>query len=130
MSYNYNYHHYDNHNHHDYNDHNSSGYRYLLNYMYICILFLGCEQDLVLVLDMSSTTHPIYKTYEELCVKLLHKLKIGLRYTRVALITFNSVGGTFTHFDLDRYDNVDDIVNEITGLRYTGGTTAIGNFYK
>ena len=90
----------------------------------------GCEQDLVLVLDMSSTTHPIYKIYEDLSDKLLHKLKVGLRYTRVALITFNSVGGTFTHFDLDRYDNVEDIVREIRNLRYTGGTTAIGSLWN
>uniref|UniRef100_A0A914CK42 VWFA domain-containing protein n=1 Tax=Acrobeloides nanus TaxID=290746 RepID=A0A914CK42_9BILA len=75
---------------------------------------------------MSSTTHPIYKNYEELCEKLLHRLKIGLRYTRVALVTFNSVGGTYTHFDLDRYDSVEDVVNEIRNLVYTGGTTAIG----
>jgi hypothetical protein len=92
--------------------------------------FLGCEQDLVLVLDMSSTTHPIYKVYEELCEKLLNRLKIGLRYTRVALVTFNSVGGTYTHFDLDRYDNVEDVVNEIRNLVYTGGTTAIGRFIQ
>lgn len=79
-----------------------------------------------MVLDFSTTTHPIYKTYQELAERLVGRLKVGLRYTRVALVVFSSVGWTQTKFDLDRYDNAEDVIYHIRNLQYTGGTTAIG----
>lgn len=80
----------------------------------------------MLVLDFSSTTHPIYEDYKKLAEQLLRKLKVGLRYTRVGCITFASIGWTQTHFDLKRYDDVEDIISAINSLGYHGGTTAIG----
>lgn len=65
--------------------------------------FLGCEMDLVLVIDLSTTTNPIYKNYIEMSEQLINRLLIGSRYTRVALITFSSVGKTHTHFNLNKY---------------------------
>ena len=58
--------------------------------------------DLVLVMDLSSTTFPLYQHYKEMAEQLLNRLLIGPRYTRVALITFSSVGKTHTHFNLGR----------------------------
>lgn len=77
-------------------------------------------------MDFSSTTQPVYKQYEILAEQLLRQLYISPRHTRVALIIFSSVGKTHTKFDLDRYDNADDIIREIKSLQYIGGTTAVG----
>lgn len=60
--------------------------------------------------------------------RLLRQLYISPRHTRVALITFSSVGKTHTRFDLNRFDNVEDVVQEIRQLTYSGGLTAVGKF--
>lgn len=86
----------------------------------------GCELDLVLVLDFSTTTQPIYQSYIALSQRLVGRLKIGPRYTRVALVVFSSVGGTYTSFNLNHYDNADDVNKAIAATEYIGGTTATG----
>lgn len=60
--------------------------------------------------------------------KMLRQLYISPRHTRVALVIFSSVGKTHTKFDLNRFDNVEDVVNEIRNLQYSGGLTAVGEF--
>ncbi|KAE9554557.1 hypothetical protein FO519_002196 [Halicephalobus sp. NKZ332] len=94
------------------------------------VILQSCEQDLVLVMDFSSTTHPVYKEYQKMSEQMLRQLYISPRHTRVALIIFSSVGKTHTKFDLDRYDNADDIIREIKNVQYIGGTTAIGEGIK
>jgi hypothetical protein len=82
--------------------------------------------DLVLVIDFSTTTQPIYKKYIELSQRLVGKLKIGRRFTRVALIVFSTVGKTYTVFNLNAFDNAADVIKAISASEYTGGTTATG----
>jgi hypothetical protein len=87
-----------------------------------------CEMDLVLVIDFSRTTEPIYKRYMDLSQQLVSKLKIGKHYTRVALVLFASVGSTYTAFNLNKYDNASDVNQAISSAKYLGGTTAVGAF--
>ncbi|VDM21644.1 unnamed protein product [Wuchereria bancrofti] len=86
----------------------------------------GCEQDVVLVMDLSTTTNPVYRKYIEMAEELINRLLIGRRFSRIALITFSSVGKTRTQFNLDRYFNGKDIVTAIRRLESSGGTTAVG----
>ncbi|EFO16780.1 hypothetical protein LOAG_11723, partial [Loa loa] len=86
----------------------------------------GCEQDVVLVMDLSTTTNPIYRKYIEMAEELVNSLVIGRRFSRIALITFSSVGKSRTQFNLDRYFDGKDIVTAIRRLESSGGTTAIG----
>jgi hypothetical protein len=79
-------------------------------------------------MDFSTTTSPIYRDYMAMAERLLRQLYISPRHTRVALITFSSVGKTHTRFDLNRFDNVEDVVQEIRQLTYSGGLTAVGKF--
>ncbi|MCP9265419.1 hypothetical protein DINM_020707 [Dirofilaria immitis] len=84
------------------------------------------QQDVVLVMDLSTTTNPVYRKYIEMAEELINRLLIGRRFSRVALITFSSVGKTRAQFNLDRYFDGKDIVTAIRRLESTGGTTAVG----
>jgi hypothetical protein len=79
-------------------------------------------------MDFSTTTSPVYRDYMAMGEKLLRQLYISPRHTRVALVIFSSVGKTHTKFDLNRFDNVEDVVGEIRRLQYIGGLTAVGRF--
>lgn len=81
-------------------------------------------------MDFSSTTQPVYKDYAVLAERLIRKLYISPRHTRVALIIFSSVGKTHTKFDLKKYSTADEVIKEIRNLQYIGGTTAIGKLFK
>lgn len=77
-------------------------------------------------MDFSTTTQPIYQEYKKLAERLVRQLYVSPRHTRIALVTFSSVGGTYTVFDLKRYDNADDVIRQINDAQYSGGTTAVG----
>ncbi|ETN80514.1 von Willebrand factor type A domain protein [Necator americanus] len=87
---------------------------------------IGCELDLVLVMDFSTTTDPIIRFYKELAQKLISALKIGPHYTQVAVVTFATVGKTRTKFNLKRYKTQPEVLHAIAQLETSGGTTAIG----
>lgn len=53
-------------------------------------------------MDLSTTTSPVYRKYIEMAEELTSKLLIGRRFTRIALITFSSVGKSRVQFNLDR----------------------------
>ncbi|KAH7718223.1 Protein C18H7.1 [Aphelenchoides avenae] len=89
--------------------------------------FTGCEQDLVLVMDFSTTTSRIYMQYEELAERLLRQLYISPRHTRVALVIFSSQRRTYTRFDLNHFDNADAVIKAIKSTQYMGGLTALGS---
>ena len=61
-----------------------------------------------------------------MAIRLLRALYISPRHTRVALVTFSSVGKTRTKFDLKRYKTADQVIGEVQNLQYIGGLTAIG----
>ncbi|KAK0400083.1 hypothetical protein QR680_003346 [Steinernema hermaphroditum] len=86
----------------------------------------SCELDLILVMDFSTTTTPIYKEYISMAERLISRLKIGPHYTRVSLVVFSTVGKTHSVFDLKRYDTADEIIKAIRNAPYSGGTTAVG----
>uniref|UniRef100_A0A158PCM3 VWFA domain-containing protein n=1 Tax=Angiostrongylus cantonensis TaxID=6313 RepID=A0A158PCM3_ANGCA len=85
-----------------------------------------CELDLVLVLDFSTTTDPLVEYYKEMSQRLIKALRIGPRYTQVAVVTFATVGRTRTKFNLKKYKTQEEVLKAIGNLRSTGGTTAIG----
>uniref|UniRef100_A0A915PN66 VWFA domain-containing protein n=1 Tax=Setaria digitata TaxID=48799 RepID=A0A915PN66_9BILA len=60
--------------------------------------------------------------------ELINRLLIGRRFSRVALITFSSVGKTRTQFNLNRsrYFDGKQLVAAIRRLESSGGTTAVG----
>ncbi|VDO60148.1 unnamed protein product [Onchocerca flexuosa] len=78
-------------------------------------------------MDLSTTTNPVYRKYIEMAEELINRLLIGRRFSRVALVTFSSVGKTRAQFNLDRYFDGKDIVTAIRRLESTGGTTAVGS---
>ncbi|PIO66606.1 hypothetical protein TELCIR_11674 [Teladorsagia circumcincta] len=84
--------------------------------------------DLVLILDFSTTTDPVYRFYKEMSQRLVRSLRIGPHHTQVAVVTFANVGRTRTKFNLKRFKTQDEVLNAIAGLESHGGTTAIGNF--
>lgn len=86
----------------------------------------GCEMDLVLVIDFSTTTDPVYGFYKDLSKRLVQALKVSPRHTQVAVVTFATVGRTKVQFSLKKYENQQDVVTAIDGLKSRGGTTAIG----
>ncbi|CAJ0583944.1 unnamed protein product, partial [Mesorhabditis spiculigera] len=77
---------------------------------FILMVTDGCELDLVLVVDLSATTLAIYDFYKEQAKALVDKLYISPRHTRVAAVSFASVGKTQTEFSLRRYDTGDGIM--------------------
>ncbi|KAK6021805.1 von Willebrand factor type A domain protein, partial [Ostertagia ostertagi] len=85
-----------------------------------------CEMDLVLILDFSTTTDPVYRFYKEMSQRLVRALRIGPHHTQVAVVTFANVGRTRTKFNLKRFKTQDEVLNAIAGLESHGGTTAIG----
>ncbi|PIC36157.1 hypothetical protein B9Z55_015256 [Caenorhabditis nigoni] len=90
------------------------------------IAFIGCELDLVLVLDFSTTTDPVYNSYKDLSKRLVQQLKIGPHYTQVAAVTFATVGRTRVRFNLKKYSTQEEVLRGIDKLQSKGGTTAIG----
>lgn len=43
----------------------------------------GCELDLVLVLDFSTTTDPLVQFYKDMSARLVSALRIGPHHTQV-----------------------------------------------
>ncbi|KAH7707509.1 Protein C18H7.1 [Aphelenchoides avenae] len=89
-----------------------------------------CEQDLVLVMDFSTTTSRVYKQYQILAERLLRQLYVSPRHTRVALVVFSSEKKTYTRFNLNDFDNADDVITMIKNTQYIGGLTALGSGIK
>lgn len=84
---------------------------------------LGCELDVLLIVDFSGSVSSLFNEYISMCEQLVQKLKVGKFFTRVAMLQFSSKHRTEMTFLFNKTFEKDGLLKEIRSVEYTGGTT-------
>ena len=82
---------------------------------------------LLLVDGSGSITIPHFKEVRKFLKNLVSRFNISEDGTNVGLLQFSSPWETKIEFGLDKYNNVQDIKNHISTMRYQRGRTYLGD---
>lgn len=94
-------------------------------------IFVGCETqaDVTFILDSSdSVGQTNFGTQLDFAKSIVNKLDISPGRTQIGTVTFSSTANN--QFNLNQYNNKNDVLNAISGIRYTPGSTHTGTAIK